>query len=77
MINTKDKEKKIKEKRIYWNEKFNNLPIEIRTIGSAENTITRINQLRMEKDRLKKRYNQSIKEINDHIKNLEDWLLNL
>lgn len=34
----------------------------------------RINQLKREKDRLKKRYDQSINEINDHIKNLESWI---
>ena len=34
------------------------------------------NEINSEKDRLKKRYIHSCKEINSHIKNCEDWLRN-
>lgn len=60
-----------------WESKFNALPIEIRTIGSAMEAKVRIQQLKIEKDRLKRMYLKSCKEINSHIKNCEKWLLEL
>ena len=57
-----------------WSEAFNKLPIEIRHVGAMNEAEMRINQLKIEKNRLKKRYDQSIVEINQHIKNLEEWL---
>ena len=57
-----------------WSEKWNAMPKEIRLIGTMVETEMRINQLLMEKDRLKTRYCQSIKEVNDHIKNLKQRL---
>jgi len=57
-----------------WTDEWNKLPYEIRHIGSMCGAEMRINQLEMEKDRLKRRYDQSLKEINEHIKNLEDWI---
>lgn len=60
-----------------WSEKFNELSPEIRTIGAAAEAQLRIQHLNFEKSRLKKRYDQSIKEINDHIKNCERWLRDL
>jgi predicted RNase H-like nuclease (RuvC/YqgF family) len=49
-------------------ELFNALPKRTRTIGAAMECQTRIQHLRFEKDRLKKRYQQSVKEINEHIR---------
>jgi len=60
--------------KINWSEKFNSLTPEIREIISCSETKLRIQHLNFEKTRLKKRYNQSLSEINDHIKNCEDWL---
>jgi len=57
-----------------WSDKWNALPREVRHIGSMVESEMRINQLKREKDRLKTRYKQSIKEVNDHIKNLEKWI---
>ena len=57
-----------------WTEKFNSQSEEVRTIGQAMELQTRIQHLNFEKDRLKSRYNQSVKEINDHIKNCEQSL---
>ena len=59
-----------------WSDKFNALPKEIRLIGAMCQTEMRIQQLGMEKARLVIRHSQSMKEINAHIKNLEDWLKN-
>ena len=60
----------------YWSDKFNKLPIEIRNIACASSAYENINYLVREKQRLKKRYNQSVKEINEHIKNIEKWIKN-
>lgn len=60
-----------------WGDKYNALPIADRVIGSAMDCLTRIQHLNFEKDRLKRRYQQSIKEINDHIKNCERGLIEL
>jgi len=57
-----------------WSDAFNSLPREIRHIGAMAEAEMRIFQLKREKDRLKNRYNQSIKEVDNHIKNLEDWI---
>ena len=68
---------RVKECKKYWADKHNELPIEFRTIISANEAITRIQHLNFEKDRLKKRYLQSIKEINSHIENCEKWVIDL
>jgi transcriptional regulator of heat shock response len=60
-----------------WSAEYNVLPMEIRIIGSAINNQTRINQLEAEKHRLKQRYQKSVREINDHIKNCEEWIKRL
>jgi hypothetical protein len=60
-----------------WSEKFNALSPEIRKIGSASEAQIRIQHLNFEKDRLRKRYAQSLREINEHIKNCEQWLKEL
>jgi phage host-nuclease inhibitor protein Gam len=57
-----------------WSDKWNAMPYDIRHIGSMCETEMRINQLMMEKARLKKRYLQSIKEVDEHIKNLKQFL---
>lgn len=60
-----------------WSAEFNALPPEIRTIGAAMQLRTRIQHLKFEKARLKRRYTQSVAEINDHIKNCEHSLRQL
>ena len=57
-----------------WAKEFNALPEEVRTIGCAMEARTRIQQLEMEKVRLKKRYRQSVGEIDAHIENCRVWL---
>lgn len=59
-----------------WSDEFNALPIEVRKIANMVECEMRINQLEMEKKRLKKSYNRNLEEINDHIKNLERWIKN-
>lgn len=61
----------MKELNKYWTEKFNSLPDEIRHIACASSAFDQINHLKREKMRLKKRYDQSIGEINSHIKSIE------
>lgn len=53
---------------------YNALPIETRKICGSVITEMRIQQLNMEKARLKRRFNQSIAEIIGHIKNLKESL---
>lgn len=57
-----------------WTDKWNALPYEVRHIGSMREAEMRINQLLMEKGRIKKRYDQSMKEVNDHIRSLKKWI---
>lgn len=63
--------------QIDWSAKFNALPFEVRTIGSALEAKTRIQMLNFEKDRLKRRSIQSLKEINTYIKNCEKYIQEL
>lgn len=63
--------------KVNWNEKFNALSPEIRKIGCAQEAQLRIQHLNFEKSRLKKRYTQSVAEINEHIKNCEKTLVEL
>lgn len=55
----------------YWTDKFNNLPYEARNAACAVGIYNQINGLKREKDRLKRRYRQSLNEINGHIKSLQ------
>jgi len=52
-------------------DEYNALPYDVRVIAGRVIDQTRINQLLLEKQRLNKRHAQSIKEINEHIRNLE------
>ena len=61
------------KKRNEWSNEFNSLPFKTRTIACAVLNELQINGLKREKKRLISRYKQSLKEINSHIKNLEDW----
>jgi hypothetical protein len=54
-----------------WSERFNALPDETRRIAAAVNRQSNIQFLELEKVRLTKQYRRSVKEIDDHIKNLE------
>jgi len=60
-----------------WTAEFNALPEHIRTIGCAMEARTRIQQLKMEKGRLKRHYELSVHEVDEHIKNCETWLSRL
>jgi ABC-type phosphate transport system auxiliary subunit len=57
-----------------WSKKFNELSLEHRKIGLAHEAQLRVQHLEMEKTRLKRRYEQSLKEINSHIKNCKETL---
>lgn len=54
-----------------WSARFNALPEDIRTIGVAMELKTRIQQLAMEKGRLKARYLMSVADVNARMKNCE------
>jgi len=60
-----------------WNQEFNDLPRDVRRIGQAMELQTRIQHLDFERDRLKKRYMQSCREIAEHRKNCERSLRGL
>ena len=60
-----------------WSKEFNALPEEVRIIGSALELKIRMQHLLIEKDRIKKRYRQSLREIDDHTKNCKEWLVGL
>jgi len=62
---------------INWSEQFNALPDDVRRIGAALESKLRIQHLEMEKDRLKRNYDRSVREINAHIANCEKHLLDL
>ncbi len=57
-----------------WSEEFNKLPRDVRHVVAMNEIELRIQHLRMEKERLKKRYTQSVSEINGYIENLQDEL---
>lgn len=57
-----------------WSEKWNALPPNVRQIGKMLEMRMRIQQLGFERDRLTKRYRQSLREVDQHIANLEDSL---
>jgi hypothetical protein len=59
-----------------WDNEFNSLPYEIRTIACAVSNEQEINALKREKARLIKRHEQSLKGINEHIANLEKYYSN-
>ncbi len=61
------------EKRNYV-EEFNELPYAARHIATMVSARENINYLQREKARLKKRYRQSLAEINAHIKGIEVWI---
>ena len=60
-----------------WNKEFNELPRGIRTIGCAVDIITRINQMEIDKKRIKKSCKNACAEIDSHIKNCKDGLARL
>ena len=55
----------------YWNDEYNKQPEEVLKLGQIQWAKTMINGLNREKARIKTRNNQSLSEINSHIKNLE------
>lgn len=55
-----------------WTDKWNELPLHIRKIGSKCETAMRINQLLIEKERVKKYYRRHIAEIDAHISDLKN-----
>ena len=63
--------------KIDWQKEFNALDEKTRIIGCACDARTRINQLKIEKDRLINRHKKSLSEINQHIANCERSLNDL
>lgn len=57
--------------RCEWSARFNALPEGIRTIGVAMELKTRIQQLAMEKGRLKAHYQMAVADVDAHMKNCE------
>ena len=60
-----------------WGHKFNQLPLDIRTIAIGCETTSRIKALQMEKARLKRLYQIGCTEINAEIANHEKHLRRL
>ncbi len=56
-----------------WVKEFNDLPKEIRQVANAVELKERIQELKREKVRLKKQYQQGLKEINQRLKFQEKW----
>ena len=56
---------------INWSEQFNALPDNVRRIGCALELRVRLQHLIFERDRLKKNYQRSLEEINQHMINCE------
>jgi hypothetical protein len=59
-----------------WSDEFNSLPLKTRITACAVSNEWEINAMKREKARLIKRFKQSLKEIDEHIKNLERWYVN-
>ena len=57
-----------------YSKEYNTLPREVRHIAGMVNTQMRINQLRIDRDRIIKHNKALIREVNEHISNLEKWL---
>lgn len=57
-----------------WADKWNALPLEIRHIGAMVSIEDHINHLLVERERLKNRYQQSVREIDHHIETLKSEL---
>lgn len=57
-----------------WSEAFNKLPANVRVFGQAIEIRVRLQHLYFERDRLKKAYERSLREIRQHEKNLHDSL---
>ena len=70
-----DRKKQLKEIKRRNSKAYNIMPESARIIAGRVITEMRIQQLNMEKARLKKSYNRNLREINSHIKSLEKFLL--
>jgi hypothetical protein len=57
-----------------WSAQFNTLPDDVRTIGAALEAKVRIQMLNKEKERIKRRSAQSVREINLYIASCERFL---
>jgi hypothetical protein len=64
------------EIRIYWKHKFNNQSIEVRKLNIASNLSSSINELELEKSRLKKSYYDHVSKVNEKIKFIKGELRN-
>jgi len=60
-----------------WSKEFNALPKDIRTICCAIDCQTRINQIKIDKDKINKAHKKLIADLNDHMGSCADWLLRL
>lgn len=63
--------------KINWHKEFNLLPKPIRIVGTGTEALLRIQHLKMEKERLKRNYQRSCNDINEHIRNCEEALRRL
>jgi hypothetical protein len=57
----------------YWSDKFNALPMDIRTIACAVNNQARLRELKMERSRAVSVHKKHLKEIDDRIGYSERW----
>jgi hypothetical protein len=57
-----------------WSDAWNELTPEVRHIGAMAEAEMRIQQLLLEKARLKKHYLNSVAEVDAHIRNLREWI---
>lgn len=71
----KARDKKLKEKNKNYTRTFNNLPYDVRHIGSMKEWQMRIEHLKEEKARLRKAYRRSLNVVNRRIRSLENWIL--
>ena len=71
----KDKQQRYAEAIKKATKDFNALPQDVRRIGSATESMMRIAQLKAEKARLKRSYERNIKEIDEHIGHLMEWVI--
>jgi len=69
------RQKRIKEIIKKFSRYYNDLPVSVRYIAGMTTTETRIRQLQLEKKRLNKSHKRSMRQINAHIRALENKIL--
>jgi hypothetical protein len=64
------------EIKFYWKNKFNDQPVEVRKLNIASNLSSSINELELEKRRLKQSYYDHVSKVNEKIKFIKGELRN-